>query len=138
MSKRILVDTHIWIWHLNGDLTLSTNISKIIDTSALENELYICAISVWEIAMLVSKNKMTLNTSCQAWVDKSLSLPGVSLIPLTPEIAIESCYLPGNFYGDPADRMIVASARIENLSLITRDKKIVQYCKHHGIDVIEA
>lgn len=138
MSKRILVDTHIWLWHLNGDTSLSSKVKKIIDTCASENELYLSAISVWEIAMLVKKNKISLNTSCQAWIDKSLSLPGISLIPLSPEIAIESCELSGNFHGDPADRIIVASAKIENLSLISRDKKIASYCHKHDIHIIEA
>lgn len=138
MNKDVLLDTHIWIWYLNGDSTLSTKTKKIIDASIHQNGLYVSAISIWEIAMLVSKKKITLNTSCQAWVDKSLSLPGVSLIPLTPEIAIESCYLTGDFHGDPADKMIVATARIDNLSLITRDRKIVQYCQEHAIEVLEA
>lgn len=138
MNKAALVDTHIWLWHLNGDPTLPSRVKKVIDACALENELYISAISVWEIAMLVSKNKIILNTSCHAWVNKSLSLPGISLIPLSPEIAIESCILPGNFHGDPADRIIVASAKIENLCLISRDEKLHTYCKKHDIDIIQA
>lgn len=138
VNKRVLVDTHIWIWYLNGESTLSTRIKKLIDASAINHELHVSAITVWEIAMLASKKKITLNTSCQAWIDKSLSLPGVLLIPLSPEIAIESCYLPGEFHGDPADRMLVASARIENLCLISRDTKIIAYCKKQGIEAIEA
>lgn len=137
-NNRVLVDTHIWLWHLNTEDTLSSRVKNIIDASAVENELYISAISIWEMAMLVSKKKITLNTSCQAWVNKSLSLPGVSLIPLSPEISIESCNLPGNFHGDPADRILVASARIENLCLISRDKKLIAYCTKHDIEIIKA
>jgi len=138
MNNRVLVDTHIWLWHLNGEPSLSTRVKKCIDACALENELYLSAISVWEIAMLVSKNKIILNTSCQAWINKSLSLPGVSLLPLSPEIAIESCQLPGNFHGDPADRIIVASAKVENLCLISRDKKLSSYCAKHDINILQA
>lgn len=137
-NKKILVDTHIWLWHLNRDKTLPSRVRNLIDASAAEEALYLSAISIWEIAMLVSKGKVILNTSCQAWIDKSLSLPGVSLIPLTPEIAIESCYLAGDFHGDPADRILVASAKIENLCLISRDKKLVSYCNQYDIDFIEA
>jgi PIN domain nuclease of toxin-antitoxin system len=136
MTKGILVDTHIWIWHLNAEPTLSPHIRNLIDTSASKNELHLSAISVWEIAMLVSKKKIAINTSCSAWINKSLSLTGVCLVPLSPEIAIESCELPGNFHGDPADRIIIASAKIENLSLISRDKKLSAYGAKHGVDII--
>lgn len=81
MNRRILIDTHIWIWHINGDDTISPRIRKIIDNCAQDDELYISAISVWEIAMLAMKNKIVLNTSCQTWVNKSLSLPGDLINP---------------------------------------------------------
>lgn len=138
MSKGCLVDTHIWIWHLNGDPTLSSKAKKMIDTAAAKDTLYISAISIWEIAMLVQKKKIILNTSCQAWVNKSLSLPGVNFTPLSPEIAIESCDLHGSFHGDPADRILIASAKVENLSLMTRDQKIADYCKQNHIPLIQA
>lgn len=137
MNDRILIDTHIWLWYLNGDKSLSSRIKKTIDSSAIDNELYLSAISVWEIAMLVRKKRITLNTSCQTWVHCSLSLPGVNLIPLSPEIAIESCELPGDFHGDPADRIIVASAKVENLSIISRDEQMIAYCKKQDIHVLQ-
>lgn len=135
MNKRILVDTHIWLWHLNGEESLSSKIKKMIDTSAFENALYLSAISLWEIAMLASKKKINFTTSPLAWMNKALSLSNISLVPLSPEIAVESCALPG-FHGDPADRLIVASAKVETLCLISRDQKIASYCKEYEMDFI--
>ncbi|MCK4608609.1 MAG: type II toxin-antitoxin system VapC family toxin, partial [Gammaproteobacteria bacterium] len=67
----------------------------------------------------------------------ALNAPGITLAPLSPKIAIESCNLH-DFHGDPADRMIVATARAERLTLITSDKKILQYSKKHQVDAIPA
>ncbi len=77
--------------------------------------------------MLQSKGKISLTYPLQHWIKKIDSLPYIKLIPLTADIAIESCSLPGDFHGDPADRMIVATARILNVPLMTRDKKIEGY-----------
>lgn len=94
------------------------------------------AISIWEIAMLVKKKRISLNTTCHIWVNRVLSLPGVFLVPLSPDVAIETCELPGNFHGDPADRMIVATAKVENLYVISRDQKLIDYCTKHKINFL--
>jgi len=137
-TKRILLDTHVWLWHISGEETLSHRIINLIDTAASRHELFISAISVWEIAMLANKRKIVLNTSCLSWINASLSLPGITLIPLSPEIAVESCQLPDNFHGDPADRILAATAKIENLTLITRDKKLLAYGAKKHISTLSA
>ena len=78
---------------------------NVIDEAQTERGLFLMGISIWEIAMLVKKKRIELNTSCQTWVHRSLSLPGVRLLPLSADIAVESCDLPGEFHGDRADRI---------------------------------
>ncbi|RMI12730.1 MAG: type II toxin-antitoxin system VapC family toxin [Calditrichaeota bacterium] len=85
------------------------------------------AISCWEIAKLVEYGRLELPCSLKEWFDQALSYPGIYLLPLTPEIAIESTQLPGNFHRDPADQIIVATARVYDCPLITSDKKILSY-----------
>ncbi|MBL0942168.1 MAG: type II toxin-antitoxin system VapC family toxin [Alphaproteobacteria bacterium] len=132
----VLLDTHIFIWIMNGDETLSPHTRKLIKNTCKQHCLLIASISIWEIAMLQSKGKISLTQPLGQWVKKVASLPYMKIIPLTPEIAIESCALPGDFHGDPADRMIVATSRILDVSLMTRDQKILEYGHHSYIKVI--
>lgn len=134
-ESSILLDTHIWIWLNQGASTLATSTIQWIDAIANEGAVYISAISVWEIATLVAKKKIILTTSVSDWVKRALELPGVQLLPLSPEIAIESTLLPEGFHADPADRIIVASARLHDLTLLTRDQKIIDYGQHHFLKV---
>jgi PIN domain nuclease of toxin-antitoxin system len=132
----LLLDTHVLIWLMNGDETLSPQTRKLIKNTCKQSCLLIASISVWEIAMLQSKGKIFLTQPLQQWVKKVASLPYIKVIPLSPEIAIESCELPGEFHGDPADRMIVATCRILDVPLMTRDQKIVEYGNQSYIKVI--
>ena len=86
--------------------------------------------------MLQSKGKISLITPLQQWLKKIDSLPYIKILPLTAEIAIESCELPGEFHGDPADRMLVATARILDIPLMTRDQKIESYGQKGYVKVI--
>ena len=87
----------------------------------------VSAISCWEIAKLVEYGRLELPTSLDEWFDQALDYPGVQLLALTPEIAIESTRLPGDFHRDPADQIIVATARVYGCPLVTSDEKIVNY-----------
>lgn len=129
MSKSLLLDTHIWLWLLSGDTSLTASLRKPIEEAASHQQLFISAISVWEVAMLQMKGKLKLNLPTAKWVQQALERPEINLLPLSPEIAVESCALPDNFHGDPADRIIVATARLENLVLVTKDEKILKYGK---------
>jgi len=86
--------------------------------------------------MLVQKGRIKLEIPLLAWVQKALALPGVELKPLTPEIAVESSQLPDGFHGDPADRLIVATARVHQLTLLTHDQKILGYAKKEYLSII--
>ncbi len=129
MTRSILLDTHAWIWLVNGDANLSKKAINYIQSFVAENNIFLSTISTWELAMLEAKKKIILTSPCLEWINKSLQLTGIQLLPLSPNIAVESSRLPGDFHGDPADRIIVATARIENLTLVTKDSKIIEYSK---------
>lgn len=134
--KSILIDTHIWIWYANGDKKLSHEEKKIISQGFLDSKVHIAAISLWELAMLEKKQRITLDMPCLEWIRSFFQVTHCQLVPMTPEIAVESCCLPGDFHDDPADRMIAATARVEHLSLMTHDARMIQYGKNHYLSVI--
>lgn len=134
----IILDTHIWVWLNTGSRELSKEVISRIDAASLTGQVCIPAIVVWEIATLVAKGRLTLNMPTEEWIREALSKRGVELIGLLPEIAVESARLPGSFHGDPADRLIVSTARIKRLPLLTRDSKILSYSRHGYLTVIKA
>lgn len=134
----ILLDTHVWIWFINGDDELNKPTCKIINAAIQNHAAYISAISLWEMNMLEAKGRILLQLPCSEWINRGLAAARIEIAPLSPEIAIESCHLPNSFHGDPADAMIVATARVERLTLITRDKKILAYSKQKYLSTIEA
>jgi PIN domain nuclease of toxin-antitoxin system len=86
--------------------------------------------------MLERKGRLVLGKNCWNWVEDALSLPGLRLISLSAQTALESCFLPGKFHDDPADRLIVATARLEDAAIVTRDKQILKYADHGHVSVI--
>ena len=89
--------------------------------------LGISAISLWEVAKLVELHRLTLPCSVGSWLDQALSYPGMRLLPLDSRVAMESTQLPLPFHKDPADQMIVATARVHGCPLMTFDEKIRAY-----------
>ena len=129
MSKALL-DTHAWIWLANGDPRFKNGSSlKMIEKASKSSELYVASISIWEIGMLEAKGRVRFQMPCLEWVKRAVELPGLSVIDLSAEIAIESSRLPGVFHGDPADRILVATARSEGLTILTQDQKILDYAE---------
>lgn len=122
----LVLDTHIWIWWVHNDPLLTPSQSEAI--AAKEREvLGISAISCWEVAKLVEYKRLELPCSLEDWFEQALHYPGVRILELTPKIAVESCRLPGPFHRDPADQMIVATARIHDCPLVTSDRKLLDY-----------
>ena len=122
----ILLDTHAWWWSLSEPERLSKRALKAI-RQAKADERAIAAISIWEFAMMAKRKRIELKITVDQWLDYAINRTGLKIIELSPKIAIESCDLPGEFHNDPADRIIVATARVHTLDLITKDKKIIDY-----------
>jgi PIN domain nuclease of toxin-antitoxin system len=123
-----VLDTHVWIWMMEGlKSDLSNATVRAIEEAGGRAELALAAISVWELGMLEARGRITLSRSIDEWVRAALTAPGLRLVDLTPEIAVESTRLPGNPHGDPADRMIIATTRVLGGTLITCDDQILAY-----------
>ena len=136
-QELVLLDTHIWIWVATGDQRLHVpsflrSVARWTSTSSMR----VSVISVWEAAILEAKRRITFSVSCLEWVQRALRLPGVTLSPLTPEIAVESACLPGTFHGDSTDRMIVATARSLGATLVTQDERMLAYCRAQHLHTI--
>lgn len=132
MSRRrpataVLLDTHTWVWLVNGDGNLSVAARKAVADAATTARVYVSAISTWELGMLEAKGRIRLGRDVLAWISAAVSRPGISLVPLTPEIAVASSRLPGYLHGDPADRILIATARVLPATLITHDARILAY-----------
>lgn len=143
MSKEdltlLLLDTHIWVWFMMGDSRLQGGRGReAIDRAVQKDKIRVSVISAWEVGMLESKGRIELPMDCLSWVGEALSKPGTSLAPITPEIAVAASRLPGEFHGDPADRLIVATARALGATLITEDRKILAYGKQKFLKAMSA
>lgn len=124
----LLLDTHVWIWALEGGAgRLSRNTLKAIGGAATAGRLWASAISVWEIGTLLHKGRIALAIELDRWVAESRAPPGIHLQPVTAEIAMDSSALPGSPVGDPADRIIVATARALRATLVTCDASLLAY-----------
>jgi len=106
---------------------LSDATVRVIEEAGSRSELALAAISVWELGMLEAHGRITLSRSIDEWVRAALTAPGLRLVDLTPEVAVESTRLPGNPHGDPADRMIIATTRVLGGTLVTCDVQILAY-----------
>jgi PIN domain nuclease of toxin-antitoxin system len=120
----IVLDTHAWFWWLAESPKISR---RAIDHIEVSDIVGIPAISCWELAMLVSKERIQLSMDVQIWMDLAFQHPQIKLLPLTSEIAVLSTRLPGKFHGDPADRLIVATCLVNKSSLVTKDEKITNW-----------
>lgn len=122
----IVLDTHIWVWWLHDAPELAANYRAEVERHE-PSGLGVSVISCWEIAKLVELGRLVLPLPVEMWLQKALAEPGIRLLPLTPRIAVESTRLPQPFHRDPADQIIVATARIYSCPLVTVDSRIRAY-----------
>lgn len=134
----VLLDTHVWVWLLNGDRKLNPKALKAIEQSLAEEAVLLSAISPWEVAMLVSKGRLTLDRDVGEWVSAAAGIPGIRIEAITPEIAVASTRLPGNIHPDPADRLIAATARHLGALLITEDQLLLNYAAAKHLKALKA
>jgi PIN domain nuclease of toxin-antitoxin system len=124
---RILLDTHILVWLLEDSERIGECVHARIQQAADEDCLVVSAITPWEIAMLVAKGRLKLGQDVAEWLTAALSLPGIRLEPLSPAISVASTRLPWEAHADPADRILLATTRHLDATLITADARILQY-----------
>ena len=116
-----ILDTHAWVWWVNGGQKLSRSAKAAIRSA---NALGVSVISVWEVALLVCKGRLRLSKTTDVWVDEALSVvPHISLLPLTPKIAITGASLRNNL-NDPADCILVATALDLGCAFVSADERI--------------
>ena len=123
---KYLLDTHTWIWANASPDQLSSSARKLLEGS-LEIDLLLSAISPWEFSKLIAKGRLRITNHPRDWIEQALAMPGLSLVELSPDISYESTVLPDNFNSDPADQIIVATARSLGATIVTKDENMRQY-----------
>lgn len=106
---------------------LSRQVIDLIQDTERYDELLLSAISPWEFSKLIEKKRLGISRNPAEWIDEALKMTKLRLVPLSPAVAYQSTCLPGTFHDDPADQIIVATARIENALLFTKDERIRKY-----------
>jgi len=124
MTTAPLLDTHSWVWWLEGNARLRPSEVERLDALPADDRPYLSDISLWEVAMLVERNRLSFSMPLGDWLEAATHPRSVRVIPITPAIAAEVATLPNTFHRDPADRLIVATARVLALSVLTRDARI--------------
>ena len=124
---RAVLDTHAWIWWVTEDPRLSDAARRAIETSRRADTLWLSAFSLWEVAKKVQKGQLVLDRPLDDWLDLATGRAGARIAELTRAVLVESCRLPGGFSGDPADGIIVATARSLGAELVTKDQRIRRY-----------
>jgi PIN domain nuclease of toxin-antitoxin system len=134
----LVIDTHVWLWIESDPDRLSEPARSRIEQAARVGKLWVSVMSVWEIGMLVAKDRIRLSMPVDEWVRQASATPGMQMLGVVPEIALESTRLPDAPHGDPVDRLLMASARVHNLTLITADEKILAYADQGHLKALKA
>ncbi len=137
-TPSLLLDTHVWVDFINASPKLRPHAVAAIDKARSDGSAFVSVISIWEVALLVRLKRLMLDAPVPQWTSEALKLPGVNLLPFTPEIAIASVDLPDPMHKDPADRILVASARVERLTLVTRDRDILALARSNKLACLQA
>lgn len=122
----IVLDTHIWIWWVHDDPRLPQAVGDYLQREEAQG-LGVSSISCWEVAMLHARGRLQLPLPCLDWLLAALGTRVIQLLQIEPAVAVDSANLPGQFHRDPADQIIVATARVLQCSLVTLDARIRAY-----------
>ncbi len=136
MSDGVLLDTCALLW-LMEEAEFSAPALELVDTAMREHDVWISPTSAWEVGVLASARRLVLSMPVQSWFETIVEMPGVGLADLTPNIYIESSFLPGAPPGDVADRLLIATARTYALTIITRDAAMLSYAGEGHVRAIE-
>ena len=136
--RLLLVDTHTLIWMVEQAPELGPQAIEALNKAGRENRIAVSAITPWEIGLLVSKGRLKLGSDVMKWINDALARPGVRLAPLEPEIAVSSTRLPWEANGDPADRILVATARHLGAALVTADSALLEFARQGHFVAMDA
>ena len=125
VALSVLLDTHVWIWTQETPERLGPRTKRLL--LATEEDTCICPISTLEIARLVAAGDIQLSIPLSDWIAQSMVDLSAETVPMTHEVAMEAYALPGTFHRDPADRLLVAAARRNGLTLVTADDRMLAY-----------
>lgn len=125
----LLLDTHVLVWLFEGNTKLGRAARSMIQKAADQAGAVVSAITPWEIGLLVSKGRLQLGADVMEWIRIALAKPGVRLAPLEPGIAVASTRLPFEMHADPADRILVATARHLGATLVTADGALLAFAR---------
>lgn len=123
----IILDTHVLVWWIGQPDKLSKKAKYQLDIAISKNEILVSSISVWEIYLLVKRNRLKLTMDIDIWMERVEALPFLRFVPVDNKIAAKSVSLADPLHGDPADRIIIATSLVENALLVTGDKRILHY-----------
>lgn len=121
----LLLDTHVWVWASEQPEQLGPESRAVLRSS--ENGLFVSPVSSLEIARLVAIGRISIKGHLLDWVTESLAALSCETAELSHEVALEAYLLPGEFHRDPADRILVSTARRRGLILVTADRRILDY-----------
>jgi PIN domain nuclease of toxin-antitoxin system len=132
----LLLDTHAAIW-ITEDQPLAQGALEVIDLAyQAGSAVFVSAITAWEVGLLVSRNRLSLTSMPERWFQRLLTIPGFQLAGLSPNLLIASSFLPGTPPRDPADRIILATARDLGATLITRDRALLKYSEDGQVTAV--
>jgi PIN domain nuclease of toxin-antitoxin system len=129
----IVLDTHAWVWLVNDPRQLSPAARRAAEKAQSSNAIYLSSISAWEVALLAASGRIKLTIDVQDWIAGSEALPFFNFVPVDNAIFVRSVSLPGPFHNDPADRIIIATAMMKGMPIVTKDEKIRGYSKVKSI-----
>jgi len=139
-SAGVLLDTCAVIWLANGEPMASGAVDAVLQAGVADG-VFVSPVSAWEIGLLSrprtdGRRAMEFLPNPKAWFARLMSGAGIRMAPLTPDIAIDAWHLPANLHGDPADRLLIATARNLRLPLVTRDRQILAYARREEVQAI--
>lgn len=139
-GEPLLLDTHVWLWYLEGaERELTSATLELLRHANRAHQLLVSDVSVWEIGTKVAKGRLRLALDVSLWVARAERAPGINFLPLDRPTLLLSTALPGEVHGDPADRMLIASAVLHRCALVTADRTIIAYARGAGpMTVIDA
>ena len=134
----VLLDTHVLVWHMEGSRKIGKWTQAAVEKAAESDAALVSAITPWEIALLVSKGRLKLGTDVMDWLRDALANPGLHVAPLEPEIAVASTRLPFDIHADPADRILVATARHLGATFVTADQALLELARKGHFKALNA